>query len=326
MKLLMKLFVAALLLSLLPVAEISAQGRSGKRQPRTQHTTPRADKVITVKGVSFKMIKVQGGTFTMGAVERPHELSDKEVFLIKTAGDGYDYSMERFELDKPHNVTLSDYYIGETEVTQELWQAVMGNNPSEYAPKKTHPVESVNWEDCQEFIRKLNQLTGRNFRLPTEAEWEYAARGGNKSRGYKYAGSNNPDAVAWYGYLEKSSQSKSLTRGTHPVKKKQANELGIYDMSGNVSEWCQDWFDRYSGDSQTNPQGPSSAPTNLKIPSCKLKTENHWTVYSDYSSQRVVRGGNHWQDPERCRVWDRVSYEPINHISMDLIGLRLVLQ
>jgi len=138
MKLLMKLFVAALLLSLLPVAEISAQGRSGKRQPRTQHTTPRADKVITVKGVSFKMIKVQGGTFTMGAVERPHELSDKEVFLIKTAGDGYDYSMERFELDKPHNVTLSDYYIGETEVTQELWQAVMGNNPSEYAPQKKH--------------------------------------------------------------------------------------------------------------------------------------------------------------------------------------------
>ena len=173
--------------------------------------------------------------------------------------------------EKPvHSVTLSDYYIGETEVTQELWQAVMGSNPSYYSDNPQRPVESVSWNDCQTFITKLNELTGKNFRLPTEAEWEYAARGGNKSKGYKYSGSNTIGDVAWY---DGNSGSR-----THDVKTKQANELGIYDMSGNVYEWCQDWYGNYSSNSQTNPTGPSSG------------------------SDRVLRGGCWYIIARYCRV------------------------
>lgn len=350
-----KLFLFATVLLIAMPLVVNAQQRTQQQNTIT----------ITVKGVSFKMVRVQGGTFTMGA-KFPNELSDKDKFQIEHAmfGDNMEYSLECFDLDEPpHSVTLSDYYIGETEVTQELWQAVMGTNPSSTAPQKTnksqcnydsfvadakllnakkpgtvriptraewdaamvtmtaslkHPVESVNWEDCQEFIRKLNQLTGRNFRLPTEAEWEYAARGGNKSRGYKYAGSNDPDAVAWY-----ERESKSLTiEKHHPVKAKQANELGIYDMSGNVREWCQDWYDRYSSDSQTNPQGPSAAPTNLKIPMQKRKTDNYWFYY-DFNSCHVIRGGSFDHDSNGCRVWNREKRKP-NHID-GVTGLRLAL-
>lgn len=208
------------------------------------------NQTFTVNGVSFNMIKVQGGTFTMGA----------------TSEQGSDaYSDEK----PTHQVTLSDYYIGETEVTQELWQAVMGSNPS-YFSGMNLPVEKVSWDDCQTFITKLNQLTGKNFRLPTEAEWEYAARGGQKSRGYKYAGSNTLSVVAWY---TDNSGSK-----THPVKQKQANELGLYDMSGNVLEWCQDWYGSYSSNAQTNPTGPSSGPS------------------------RVFRGGSWGYSASNCRV------------------------
>ena len=185
---------------------------------------------INVNGVAFKMVRVQGGTFQMGATsEQGKDAEDDELPV--------------------HSVTLSDYYIGQTEVTQELWEAVMGSNPSYFKGNNQCPVEDVSWNDCQEFIEKLNRLTGKNFRLPTEAEWEYAARGGNKSRGYKYSGSNNPDAVAWY---DDNSGSK-----THPVATKQSNELGLYDMSGNVYEWCQDWYGEYKSNSQTNPTGAS---------------------------------------------------------------------
>lgn len=194
--------------------------------------------VATVNGVDFKMIKVEGGTFTMGEGKEAHE------------------------------VTLSEYYIGEFEVTQELWEAVMGSNPS-YCNGVVNPVEKVSWNDCQGFIMKLSRMTGGKFRLPTEAEWEYAARGGNKSKGYEYSGSNVIDEVAWY--------FKNSGSGTHPVGTKLPNELGIYDMIGNVREWCQDWYGEYSGVPQTNPQGPSSD-------SHRVLRGGSWKRYARYSS------------------------------------------
>lgn len=205
---------------------------SGKEDDNTggENDTSEADiETINVNGVKFQMVRVQGGTFQMGA----------------TSEQGNDVSIN----EKPiHSVTLSDYHIGQTQVTQELWQAVMGSNPSEFKGDSQCPVENVSWNDCMEFIAKLNRLTGKNFRLPTEAEWEYAARGGSKSRGYKYSGNNNPDLVAWY-------DGNSINK-THPVAQKQANELGLYDMSGNVWEWCSDWYGEYINEVQTNPTGP----------------------------------------------------------------------
>ena len=236
------------------------------------------NQTFNVNGVSFTMIAVEGGIFKMGA-----QSSD-------SSGDNYDSDASSSE-SPVHSVTLSSYYyIGETEVTQELWQAVMGTNPS-YSKGNKKPVEKVSWNDCQEFITKLNNLTGKNFRLPTEAEWEYAARGGNKSKGYKYSGSNTIDNVAWY--TDNSSSQ------THDVKTKQANELGIYDMSGNVYEWCQDWYGSYSSGSQTNPTGPASG------------------------YYRVLRGGG-WDDFARdCRVSIRYYNNPDHRSSH--YGLRLAL-
>ena len=191
---------------------------------------------FTVNGVTFTMVAVEGGTFTMGAT--PEQGDD--------ALDG----------EKPaHQVTLSDYAIGQTEVTQALWVAVMGTNPSRFKDRPENPVELVDWNDCQAFITQLNQLTGRQFRLPTEAEWEYAARGGNKSQGYKYAGSNNVDEVAWY---------SDNCNSTQPVGTKKANELGIYDMSGNVWEWCQDYYGSYTSAAQTNPTGPATGTDRIR--------------------------------------------------------------
>ena len=280
---------------------------------------------VTAKGVSFKMIRVQGGTFTMGATsEQGSDASDDE---------------------KPtHQVTLSTYYIGETEVTQELWKAVMGTNPSYFAPKETsaaqcsydafvadakrlnakkpgtvkiptrqewdaamvttsgslkRPVEQVSWEDCQEFIRRLNQLTGRTFRLPTEAEWEYAARGGNKSRGYKYAGGNDINTVAWYTVNASDKGESSPDYGTHVVKTKLPNELGIYDMTCNVWEWCQDWYGKYTDGAQSNPKGLSSG------------------------SSRVVRGGCWIRSAGGCRTSGRAYRSPGGRDGG--LGLRLVL-
>ena len=189
--------------------------------------------VITIPvkdGVNIEMVKVEAGSFNMGAtpeMENPNE-DEKPV----------------------HRVTLTNnYYIGKYEVTQALWKIVMGSNPSN-SKGDNLPVEKVSWNDCQKFISKLNKLTGKSFRLPTEAEWEYAARGGNKSRGYQYSGSNTIGDVAWY---DGNSGSK-----THAVGTKQPNELGAFDMTGNVWEWCQDWFNRYSSSPQTNPIGAVS--------------------------------------------------------------------
>lgn len=224
---------------------------------------------FTVNGVQFTMVEVGGGTFTMGA----------------TSEQGSD----AWDEEKPaHEVTLSDYYIGQTEVTQALWEAVMGSNPSD-SKGGNLPVERVSWDDCQVFIQKLNQLTGKQFRLPTEAEWEYAARGGRKSRGYKYAGGNNIDSVAW---CDGNSGNE-----THPVATKQANELGIYDMSGNVLEWCSDWCGDYTSSSQSDPQGSSSG------------------------SFRVIRGGCYYNFARNCRVSYRIS-NTLDYRS-GYLGLRL---
>ena len=176
------------------------------------------------------MVYVSGGTFTMGSTS-------------EQGGDTY------YDEKPTHSVTLSSYYICKYEVTQALWRVVMGSNPSKFKDNNL-PVECVSWDDCQTFINRLNSYTGRNFRLPTEAEWEFAARGGNYSRHYKYSGSNNFDDVAWY-------DDNSGNR-TQPVGTKQPNELGLYDMSGNVYEWCGDWYGSYSSYSQSNPTGPNS--------------------------------------------------------------------
>ena len=219
------------------------------------------------------MVYVSGGTFTMGA----------------TSEQGSDAWNE----EKPaHSVTLSGYYIGKYEVTQKLWKAVMGSNPSDFKGDNL-PVECVSWNDVQEFLRKLNAMTGKQYRLPTEAEWEFAARGGNSSRGYKYSGSNSLGSVAWY-------FGNSGSR-THAVGTKSPNELGIYDMSGNVCEWCQDWFsDGYYGNSpRTNPKGPKSG-------SC-----------------RVNRGGGWFGYARDCWVSNRISHSPDGRYSN--LGFRLAL-
>ncbi len=197
-----------------PYAIQNNQTQPVPSQPAKPQSPTNNVEVFTVNGVSFEMVRVDGGSFMMG-------------------------SNEGYSDEKPiHSESVGTFYIGKTEVTQRLWTAVMGSNPSLFKGDNL-PVEVVSWDDCMEFIERLSRFTGRTFRLPTEAEWEYAAKGGNKSRGYMYSGSNDLDRVAWY---EENSGSQ-----THPVAQKLDNELGIYDMSGNVWEWVADkWCDNYS--------------------------------------------------------------------------------
>lgn len=212
---------------------------------------------VPIQQLLADMVHVEGGTFIMGC----------------TAEQGSVWC----DQEKPtSSVTISSFEMGKYEVTQAQWEAVMGNNPSNFKGCPTCPVEQVSWNDTQEFIKKLNQLTGKRFRLPTEAEWEYAARGGRKSKGYKYAGSNKLDSVAWF--------SENSDNKTHPVGQKKPNELGLYDMVGNVSEWCGDWFGQYSSIAKINPTGPSSG------------------LY------RVRRGSN--GDVTGCRVLNRLKASP----------------
>ena len=242
-----------------------------KPKPRANKPSAAQTRKAILNRLVANMVYVEGGTFTMGA----------------TAEQGSD----AYDEEKPtHQVTLKGFYICKYEVTQAEWKAVMGENPSDFKGDNL-PVENVSWDDCQEFIRKLNELTGKNFRLPTEAEWEYAARGGKRSNGAKYAGDNNIDNVAWYG------QNSNNT--THPVGTKRANELGLYDMSGNVWEWCQDWFDHYSSSAQTNPTGP------------------------DAGRNRVLRGGSWCSFAGVCRLSCRGGDFPGDRGSVS--GLRLVL-
>ncbi len=228
------------------------------------------DLVFNINGVQFVMKYVEGGTFMMGATPEQNKVA--------------------YDDEKPaHTVQLDSYYIGETEVTQALWRVVMGTSPSRYEGDAL-PVEQVSWNECQEFIERLNRFTGQTFSLPTEAQWEFAARGGNFSKGYKYAGSDILTEVAWW-----DANSKYQT---YPVAQKLPNELGLYDMSGNVLEWCSDWYDNYSLSFQYNPMGPSSG------------------------SYHVIRGGSWNSNPLHCRVSNR--WNDSNSRRND-IGLRLVL-
>ena len=255
--------VAALLISLLKrkASEIgNIVTDPGVIEAPTALGSNNKDLNINANGVNITMKFVQGGTFQMGSNDSDAQYDEQPV----------------------HNVTVNTFFMGETEVTQALWKAVMGNNnnPS-YWKGDNLPVEQVSWSDCQEFIRKLNQLTDKNFRLPTEAEWEFAAQGGNNTNHNKYAGSNTIGNVAWY--------DDNSNNQTHSVRTKSHNELGLYDMSGNVWEWCQDRYGYYANGSQTNPQGPSNG-----------------------GSFRVLRGGSWDNNCNNCRVSNRSIHLPDN--------------
>ena len=236
-----------------------------------------SETIFTVNGVTFSMVPVEGGTFLMGTP-------------ATQTGSGTNERPQHF-------VTVSDYKIGQTEVTQELWVAVMGSNPSAFPGDPQRPVDNVSWEMCQEFIDSLNRLTGMNFRFPTEAEWEFAAKGGNQSKGYIFAGSNTPAPVAWY-----STNSGSKTQ---PVAQKEANELGLYDMSGNVCEWCSDWYVSYESYSSAssvpvvNPTGPATG------------------------SYKMLRGGSWFEVAKCCRSGYR-NMQTVT-IRREFIGMRLAM-
>ena len=215
-----------------------------------------------------QLVFVKGGTFKMGDL----------------SGDG---SREETPV---HQVTVNDFYMGKFEVTQSQWESIMGSNPSHFNGCPNCPVERVSWIDVQEFLVKLNELTGKSYRLPTEAEWEYAAKGGSKSRGFLYSGKNNVNFVAWY--------SGNSGNKTNPVGQKEPNELGIYDMSGNVWEWVNDWFDYYTETPKDNPTGP------------------------DNGDGRIVKGGSWFGHAGGNRVSCRGSDEPVNKRSY--IGFRIV--
>ena len=227
--------------------------------------------IFIAHNVMIEMVRVEGGTFTMGAT-------------AEQASDAFSDELPT------HKVTLSPFLIGKYEVSQTLWLAVMGENPSVNTGINL-PVDNVTWNECQTFITKLDELTGKNFRLLTEAEWEYAARGGNKSKGYKYSGSNNLGDVAWY--IDNSNNT------SHAMGTKAPNELGIYDMTGNVMEWVSDWKGSYSSGAQTNPTGPDSG------------------------TYRVNRGGSYGNVERLSRITNRNSIDP--NMSSKTMGLRLCL-
>ena len=226
---------------------------------------------ITTKGVSFSLIKVDGGKFQMGGTSE-QEKARTDEFPV-------------------HWVTLSDYFIGETEVTNELWSAIMNSTPSIIFSQPEQPVNNVTWYDCQKFVNRLSSLTGLHFTLPTEAQWEFAARGGNKSKNYIYSGSNNLKDVGWF-----KNNSKSNVK---VIKQLKPNELGIYDMSGNVYEWCSDWYGLYKSEDYVDPKGPESG------------------------TQKINRGASAGEKDALARVSSRYTNNP--NSKFQAMGLRLVM-
>ena len=235
---------------------------------------PQTDsETITVNGVQFTMVRVEAGTFMMGARADETAYASRNEF-------------------PSHEVTLTyDYYIAQTEVTWELYLAVTEGDPASFEGDLTAPVTNVNLFDCAKFVDKLTELTGHVFRMPTEAEWEFAARGGNSSLGYLFAGSDDIDEVAWY--------VDNAAGNMQPVATKAPNELGLYDMSGNAMEWCQDWYVSYSSEPQINPIGPESGLTN------------------------VYRGGSAESPAMGCRITVRGSLDP--HERWAAMGFRIVM-
>lgn len=231
------------------------------------------DLLIGVSKDYFKMIYVEGGSFYMGATPE----QEQDAYIDETP---------------VHRVSLDSFYIGETVVTQQIWQIVMGNNPSNFKGN-FFPVTNIHWDDCQEFVQKLNALKGMEFRLPTEAEWEYAARGGKHHSPYKHSGGDNLDEVAWH-----KGNSDNIT---HMVRCKKPNALGLYDMNGNVWEWCHDYSEEYSPEDQVNP---------IVLP----QHENSYHAY---------RGGSFTSNPQLCcRVSSRDDALPCSRLDL---GFRLVL-
>lgn len=219
-------------------------------------------------GLNMKMVLVEGGTFQMGATSEQSDEAEHDEWPV-------------------HEVILTPYYIAECEVTQSQWEAVMGtdiydqlrvaNGDGVSSVGDKQPMYFVNWYDAKEFCNKLSRMTGKLYVLPTEAQWEYAARGGKYSRGYKYSGSNYVDEAVW---------CRGNSSATRIVKSKAPNELGLYDMSGNVYEWCNDWYGAYSSEKQNNPEGAS------------------------YSDTRILRGGSWFSKASSCRLANRYFYDP----------------
>jgi formylglycine-generating enzyme required for sulfatase activity len=217
-----------------------------------------------IKEIAENMVYVEGGTFMMGADDEDAHAWEQPI----------------------HKVTIDSLYISKYLVTQRQWAAIMSYNPSKFKGDLQRPVERVSWLDCQYFIKRLNLKTGKRYRLPTEAEWEYVARGGQKSKGYKYAGSDDIDKVAWYW--------DNADKITHTVGEKQMNELGLYDMSGNVFEWCSDWYDSdYYGNSPlANPQGPDNGTYRVARGGCRGYSGNFCRVVHRYGEESFRRAHN----------------------------------
>ncbi len=246
-------------------------GHAAKGGPKKGEKATDPKVKAALQQIEANMVAIDGGTFTMGCVNP----QDSECYYW----------------EKPRRtITVNTFYMNKFAVTQREWKTIMGTEPSNKSCPDC-PVVNVSWYDAQMFINKLNQLTEKNYRLPTEAEWEYAAKGGNKSHGYKYAGSNNAMEVAWYDTL--------ISHESHPVGKKLPNELGLYDMSGNVWQWCSDWFDEkyYSTGPSNNPKGAASG------------------------ASRSLRGGSWWGPLKDCRVANRDLYPPDS--KDDDVGFRI---